>query len=194
MNLPTSRDDSQQEAKRAEVDAISEASSGEGHQYLTFTLGGEMFAAGIMRIKEILEFGQLTPVPMMPEFIRGVLNLRGAVVPVIDLKVRFGGEPNEVTKRTCVVILEVESPDGRQDIGIMVDTVSEVLEIPSTDIEPPPSFGARIRADFIEGMGKVQEKFVIILAVDRVLSVDELAIVSRTANLGPSQLEHASRE
>ena len=180
MNLPANQGHPS-DAKRKEMDAISEASGGEGHQYLTFTLGGEMFAAGIMRIREILEFEQITPVPMMPAFIRGVLNLRGAVVPVIDLKVRFGGEPNEVTKRTCVVILEVATDDGRQDIGIMVDTVSEVLEIPGSDIEPPPSFGARIRADFIEGMGKVNEKFVIILATDRVLSVDELAVVNQAS-------------
>ena len=180
MNLPANQGHPS-DTKRKEMDAISEASGGEGHQYLTFTLGGEMFAAGIMRIREILEFEQITPVPMMPEFIRGVLNVRGSVVPVIDLNVRFGGEPSEVTKRTCVVILEVSTAEGSQEIGIMVDTVSEVLEIPASDIEPPPSFGARIRADFIEGMGKVNERFVIILATDRVLSVDELAMVNQAS-------------
>ena len=148
-------------------------------QYLTFTLRGEMFAIGILNIKEILEYGQLTGVPMMPEFIRGVINLRGSVVPVVDLAARFGGKRSEVTKRSCIVIIEVNGEDGRQDIGVVVDAVSEVLEIPATEIEPPPAFGAKIRADFIQGMGKVDGRFVIILNVDRVLSVDELALVSQ---------------
>ena len=154
-------------------------SQGEEGQYLTFTLGKEMFAIGILNIKEILEYGQLTSVPMMPAFIRGVINLRGAVVPVVDLGARFGGQQSEITKRTCIVIIEVATDDTRQDIGVVVDAVSEVLEIPEEEIEPAPAFGARIRADFIAGMGKVNGKFVIILEVDKVLSVDELAIVSR---------------
>lgn len=115
---------------------------------------------------------------MMPAFIRGVINLRGAVVPVIDLTARFGSRQSEVGRRTCIVIVEMKSgEDGseRQDIGIIVDAVSEVLEIPKSEIEPPPSFGAKIRADFIAGMGKVSGKFVIILNIDRVLSIDELA-------------------
>ena len=148
-------------------------------QYLTFTLRGEMFAIGILNIKEILEYGQLTGVPMMPEFIRGVINLRGSVVPVVDLAARFGGKRSEITKRSCIVIIEVNGEDGRQDIGVVVDAVSEVLEIPATEIEPPPAFGAKIRADFIQGMGKVDGKFVIILNVDRVLSVEELALVGQ---------------
>jgi len=111
----------------------------------------------------------------MPAFIRGVINLRGAVVPVVDLAARFGGKASEVQRRTCIVIVEVEQEDAKLDIGIMVDAVSEVLEIQASDIEPPPSFGAKIRADFIAGMGKVAGKFVIILNIQRVLSVDEMA-------------------
>ena len=137
-----------------------------------------MFAIGILNIKEILEYGQLTPVPMMPEFIRGVINLRGAVVPVVDLGARFGGKQSAITKRTCIVIIEVATEDTRQDIGVVVDAVSEVLEIPAGEIEPAPAFGAKIRADFIAGMGKVNNKFVIILEVNKVLSVDELAMVT----------------
>jgi len=144
-------------------------------QYLTFALSGEMFAVGILHVKEIIEYGNLTEIPMMPAFIRGVINLRGAVVPVIDLSARFGGKTTAVGKRTCIVIIEISEGDLTQDIGIVVDAVSEVLEIPRTEIEPPPSFGAKIRADFIDGMGKVAGKFVIILNIDKVLSVEEIA-------------------
>lgn len=149
-------------------------------QYLTFTLGGEMFAVGILNVKEIIEYGNLTEIPMMPAFIRGVINLRGSVVPVIDLSARFGGKSTEIGRRTCIVIVEVQDDDARHDIGIMVDAVSEVLEIPGSEIEPPPSFGAKIRADFIFGMGKVAGKFVIILEIDRVLSVEEIALLTGT--------------
>ena len=149
-------------------------------QYLTFSLGGEMFAVGILNVKEIIEYGNLTEIPMMPAFIRGVINLRGAVVPVIDLSARFGGKPTEVGRRTCIVIVEVPDEDTRHDIGIIVDAVSEVLEIPASEIEPAPSFGAKIRADFIFGMGKVVGKFVILLDIDKVLSVEEIAMLTST--------------
>ena len=151
----------------------------EQQQYLTFMLGGEVFAIGILAIKEIIEYGQLTEVPRMPASIRGVINLRGAVVPVIDLSARFGKLPTMVGRRTCIVIIEVRSEaDGeevQQVVGVMVDAVNEVLDIPGSEIEPAPNFGAKIRADFIKGMGKVEGKFVIILNADRVLSVDEMA-------------------
>ena len=147
-------------------------------QYLTFMIGGEMFAISILGIKEIIEYGHLTTVPMMPDFIRGVINLRGAVVPVVDLSARFGRAASEVTRRSCIVIIEVESGEEKQDVGVVVDSVSEVLEIPSAEIEPAPSFGARIRADFISGMGKVNGQFVIILDANRVLSVDEMAMLA----------------
>lgn len=155
-------------------------------QYLTFTLGGEMFGVGILNVKEIIEFGNLTEIPMMPPFIRGVINLRGAVVPVIDLAARFGSKTTEVGRRTCIVIVEVSDDEIRHDIGIIVDAVSEVLEIPGSEIEPPPSFGARIRADFIQGMGKVAGKFVILLDITRVLSVEEIAMLTAS---DPSSVE-----
>ncbi|HEX5394436.1 MAG TPA: chemotaxis protein CheW [Rhodocyclaceae bacterium] len=150
----------------------------EQQQYLTFTLGDEMFAIGILSIREIIEYGNLTEVPMTPPFIRGVINLRGAVVPVIDLAIRFGRQPRETTRRTCIVIIEVETEKGRQEMGIVVDAVSEVLEIPSSEIEPPPEFGTRIRNDFIAGMGKVNGNFVVLLDVSRVLSMEEVAVVA----------------
>ncbi len=145
------------------------------HQYLTFMLNSEIFAIGILRIKEIIEYGNLTEVPRMPDFIRGVINLRGAVVPVIDLGSRFGKQASTVSRRTCIVIIEVEHDGTQQVVGVMVDAVNEVLDIPATEIEPAPSFGAKIRADFIRGMGKVDGKFVIILNVDHVLSLDEMS-------------------
>ncbi|KPQ28483.1 MAG: purine-binding chemotaxis protein CheW [Marinobacter excellens HL-55] len=146
--------------------------------FLTFSVDEELFAIEIMKVKEILEYSSLTSVPLMPPFIRGVINLRGSVVPVVDLKVRFGGDKNTPTKRTCFVIVEVPTDNGYQEIGILVDTVSEVLSISSDNVEPPPSFGAKIRADFIQGMGKLNGSFVIILCVDKVLSVEELADIN----------------
>lgn len=158
-------------------------------QYLTFMIGGEMFAISILGIKEIIEYGHLTTVPMMPDFIRGVINLRGAVVPVVDLSARFGRAASEVTRRSCIVIIEVESAEEKQDVGVVVDSVSEVLEIPATEIEPAPSFGARIRADFISGMGKVNGQFVIILNANRVLSVDEMAVLAGAGVTESAQAE-----
>lgn len=161
--------------------AAARAATDAPQQYLTFTLGGEMFALAILNVKEIIEFGTVTEIPMMPKFIRGVINLRGAVVPVIDLSCRFGGSPTQVDRRTCIVIVELDENDGKHDVGIMVDAVSEVLEISSAEIEPPPLFGAKIRTDFIEGMGKIEGRFVIILSVSKVLSSEEMAMLSQAA-------------
>src|ERR1700722_3531942 len=147
------------------------------HQYLTFTLGGELFAIGILCIKEIIEYASLTEVPMMPAAVRGVINLRGAVVPVTDLLLRFGKKSSPVSKRTCIVIIEVMGQGERQDIGIVVDSVDSVLDIPASEIEPPPTFGAGIRTDFIRGMGKVNGRFVILLDVNHVLAADEMDVL-----------------
>lgn len=149
----------------------------EQKQYLTFMLGGEMFAIGILGIKEIIQYAGLTEVPMMPECIRGVINLRGAVVPVMDLAARFGKPAAAITKRTCIVIVEIAAEGERQDMGVVVDAVNAVLEIPASEIEPAPAFGTRIRTDFIEGMGKLNGKFVILLNVNRVLSVEEISVL-----------------
>ncbi|RZI44056.1 purine-binding chemotaxis protein CheW [Herbaspirillum sp. HC18] len=154
-------------------------------QYLTFMLGGETFAIGILHVKEIIEYAGLTEVPMMPECIRGVINLRGAVVPVMDLSSRFGKPSTAITKRTCIVIVEVEANGERQDMGVVVDAVNAVLDIPAADIEPAPAFGARIRTDFIEGMGKVNGKFVILLNVDQVLSSEEIGALAQASLAAP---------
>jgi purine-binding chemotaxis protein CheW len=157
---------------------IREEPVAEVGQYLTFQLGGETFAVGILAIKEILEYVPLTQVPLMPAFIRGVMNLRGAVVPVIDLSLRFGRSRTEIGRRTCIVIIEVMFEEHQQYIGVLVDAVHEVLAIAASDIEPPPQFGSKIRADFIAGMARVEERFVVLLYVDKVLSVDEMAMLS----------------
>lgn len=144
-------------------------------QYLIFTLAGETLAIGILHIKEIIEYGDLTEVPMMPQTVRGVINLRGAVVPVIDLSARFGKRVTAVAKRTCIVIVEMQEGGERHDVGVIVDSVNEVLDIAHSEIEPPPSFGAKIRTDFIAGMGKVGGRFVIILEIGKVLSLENIA-------------------
>jgi len=176
-----------QSASSARKAAVTLPVDNAPQQYLTFTLGGEMFAVAILNVKEIIEYGTVTEIPMMPGFIRGVINLRGAVVPVIDLSCRFGGKSSQVARRTCIVIVELEQEDQKHDIGVMVDAVSEVLEIPRADIEPPPSFGAKIRTDFISGMGKVGGKFVIILDVARVLSVEEIAMLTQIGESSASE-------
>jgi len=150
------------------------AADGQSAQYLTFMLGGEAFGIGIMAVREIIEFAGITEVPMMPESIRGVINLRGAVVPVMDLAARFGRPPSVPGKRTCIVIVELEHDGEHQLTGIVVDAVSAVLDIAAADIEPAPSFGTRIRGDYIAGMGKLNGRFVILLNVQQVLALDGL--------------------
>ena len=148
-------------------------------QYLTFALAQELFAVDIHAVREIIEYGHLTSVPMMPPSILGVINLRGAVVPVIDLGLRFGGSATVIGPRTCIVILEIATGDGLRVIGMVVDAVSEVLELSADQIEPAPSFGNRIRADFIRGMGKVNDRLVVLLDVGRVLSDDEISLLEQ---------------
>lgn len=152
-------------------------------QYLTFTLGGEMFSINILCIKEIIWYANLTEVPMMPACIRGVINLRGAVVPVMDLSARFGKPSTAVTKSSCIVIIEIETHiEGEcQNMGVVVDAVQAVLEIPASEVEPAPTFGSKIRSDFIEGIGKVNGKFVILLNMNRVLSTQEIGAMGQSA-------------
>jgi purine-binding chemotaxis protein CheW len=160
----------------------------EQQQYLTFMLSGETYAIGILRIKEIIQYGQLTEVPRMPDFILGVINLRGAVVPVIDLSARFGKPPTSIGRRNCIIIIEVAIGEETQSVGVMVDTVNAVLEIPACEIEPAPTFGTHIRADFIAGMGKINGKFVIILNIQHVLSMDNMAELAGVGSASATEL------
>jgi purine-binding chemotaxis protein CheW len=144
-------------------------------KYLSFQLGEEVYGIDILTIKEIIEYDNVCKVPMVPEHIRGVINLRGNVVPVIDMAVRLNCTGNEVSKRSCIVILEMTSDGEAIDIGIVVDAVNEVLDITQKDIEPTPSFGVTIEPEFIEGMGRVNETFVVLLNLNKALDIDELA-------------------
>lgn len=161
---------------------VVDVSSDDVNQYLTFILGGETYGVSILVIKEILEYHEPTTVPMMPDFIRGVINLRGSVVPVVDLSLRLGKETTAVEKRTCVVIIEIQHEDERMEIGVVVDAVNEVLDIAPENIESAPNFGAKIRTDFIHGMGKVDEKFVVLLNIDHVLSIEELSMLDQVGS------------
>jgi len=144
-------------------------------QFLTFTLGEEVFAMDIRTVREIIQVGSMTTVPLMPGFVRGVINLRGAVVPVIDLQSRFGRPRATVGKKTCIVIFDATRDGERVELGLLVDAVSEVIDITPEQIEPPPNFGSAVRRDFIQGMGKVGTRFVIILEPDKAFDVTEMA-------------------
>ena len=158
----------------------SEAPEG-ADQFLTFQLGKEVFAMDIRTVREIIQYGPMTTVPLMPDFVRGVINLRGAVVPVIDLHARFGHPVAQIGKKTCIVIFDALREGERVELGLLVDAVSEVIDIPSTQIEPPPSFGSAVRRDFIRGMGKLADRFVIILDPDKAFDVDEMAQLCEAA-------------
>ena len=144
-------------------------------QFLTFQLDRELFGLSIVGIHEIIEYRPPTPVPTMPACVRGVINLRGAVVPVVDLQLRLGGAASQITRRSCIVIVRAEDGAALQAYGLLVDAVSEVLELPLQQIEPAPSFGAGIRRDLLLGMGKLDDRLVILLDRARLLRVDDIA-------------------
>ncbi len=148
------------------------------NQYLTFYVAGEEYAVTILKVTEIIECVSLTHVPGTPPWIRGVLNLRGAVVPVVDLAVKFGLAPTELTRRTCVVMIELEHEEDRLVLGVMADSVHQVVELGPDQIQPPPSFGPRVRVDCIQGMGVSGDAFVVLLDIDRVLSSSEILAAS----------------
>src|SRR6267143_2378653 len=147
-------------------------------QYLTFFLTDEEYAINIQSVKEIIEYTTITRVPKVPEWIRGVINLRGNVVPIVDLTVRFGLEERPVTKTTCIVIVEVEQDSERTVMGVIADAVNQVIDLAPKDIEEPPGFGTRVRLEYLFGMGKLGKKFALILNIDSVLSNTELLTVS----------------
>jgi len=142
-------------------------------QFLTFSLGDEVYATDIHRVREIIQHGPMTTVPQMPRCVRGVINLRGAVVPVMDLRVRFERDPAEIGKKSCIVIFDGEQSGAPMEVGVLVDAVNEVIELDRSLIEPPPAFGAATSRDFIRGMGKVGSRFVIILDPSRALDLSD---------------------
>jgi purine-binding chemotaxis protein CheW len=157
--------------------AAAPAAAEPKEQYLAFLLGSETFAMAVRTIREVIQCEAITPVPLMPGCVRGVINLRGAVVPVLDLAVRLEREPSVIERRTCIVVLEVELPGGTLDLGILVDHVSEVLELREADIEPPPAFGPELRREFLAGMVNLGGRFVLLLDAGRLLEGEALAAI-----------------
>lgn len=156
---------------------MSAAETMETTQYLTFKLDNEVFALDISRVREVLDFTNITRVPRTPAFMRGVINLRGSVVPVVDLRLKFGLSKTEQTVNTCIIITEVTMDNETTIVGALADSVQEVLDLESGNIEPAPKIGIRLNTAFIKGMGKQNDKFIIILNIDEVFSVEELTQV-----------------
>jgi purine-binding chemotaxis protein CheW len=152
--------------------------SGEPTQYLTFVIGEEEYALGILRVREIIQYDVVTRVPRLPPWIRGVINLRGGVVPVIDLARKLGLPPREVTKETCVVITDVEAEGESHRVGVVADSVCQVVDLGPRDIEPVPAFGTKVRVDYLVGMGRAERRFVLILDADKIVTGGELTEAS----------------
>lgn len=150
-------------------------------KYLTFKLAGEEYGVGILKVKEIIGMMPITSVPRTPEFVKGVINLRGKVIPIVDLRLKFAMEPISCSDRTCIIVVEIESNDTIIQIGIVVDEVSEVLNIKREAIEATPEFGARLNTEYILGMAKVEGGVKILLNIDRVLSTEEIEDFEKVA-------------
>ncbi len=146
-------------------------------QYLTFTLDRELYAMDIAKVREVLEYTDITRVPRTPEFMRGVINVRGRAVPVVDMRLKFGLSKTTQTVNTCIIITEVDVDGEATVLGALADSVQEVFDLEPDQIEPAPRLGARIRTEFIEGMGKQGDEFIIILNIDKIFSAEELSIV-----------------
>lgn len=149
-------------------------------KYLTFSLAEEEYGIGILKIKEIIGMMPITTVPQTPEFVKGVINLRGKVIPVIDLRLRFGMDAIDYTERTCIIVVEIMGQNSTVQIGIVVDTVSEVLNVKNEEIEDTPAFGTKLDTEYILGMAKVEGGVKILLDIDRVLNTGEIAAIEST--------------
>lgn len=160
--------------------AVGAAKDRDG-KYLTFSLADEDYGIGIRKIKEIIGMQPITSIPQTPEYVKGVINLRGTIVPVLDLRRRFSIEPGEYTERTCIVVVEVDHEKGKVQIGIVVDSVSEVMNMKSEEIDDTPTFGAKLNTDYILGMAKIEGGVKILLDIDRVLSCKEIAMLKKSA-------------
>ena len=163
------------------LDRAVKAMADKEGKYLTFTLADEEYGIGILKIKEIIGMLPITSVPQTPEFVKGVVNLRGKVIPVMDLRLRFGMSSIDYTERTCIIVVEIASSSGTILVGIVVDAVSEVLNIKGDDIEKTPTFGTRLNTDYILGMAKMEGGVKILLDIDQVLGSDELSLLSEAA-------------
>ncbi|MCP4756377.1 MAG: chemotaxis protein CheW [Proteobacteria bacterium] len=160
---------------------MAEQKLSETGQYLTFKLENETFALDIAKVREVLEFSRVTKVPQTPEMMIGVINLRGSVVPVIDLRLKFDMGKSERTVNTCIIIIEITIDEEVTMIGALVDSVQEVMDLDSDHIEPPPKIGTKLNTEFIKGMGKHNGQFIIILDIQKVFTADELILVQETS-------------
>jgi purine-binding chemotaxis protein CheW len=175
-----------------EAHGVNPASVLEGGKFLTFLMANEKYGLEILKVREIMGMMDVTSIPTTPAFIRGVINLRGKVIPVVDLRLKFGIEAKEDTQRTCIIVVHLTHTAQEMIVGIIVDEVSEVLDIDQNQIEPPPSFGANIRTDFILGMGKVDQKVMTLLDIDRVLTEQEVALAENSAEKTGHQLDKSN--
>ncbi len=158
---------------------MAETNSIETNQYLTFKLEDEVFGLAIGKVREVLDFTTITKVPRTPEYMRGVINLRGSVVPVVDLHLKFGLAQTEKTVNTCIIIVEISMEGEITVLGALADSVQEVVELEPEQIEPAPKIGTKLNTEFIKGMGKREDQFIILLDIDKVFSSDELSLVQR---------------
>ena len=156
------------------IDQAVKAMADREGKYLTFTLADEAYGIGILKIREIIGMMPITSVPLTPPFVKGVINLRGKVIPVVDLRLRFDMEAAEYSERTCIIVVEIEGQAGTIQIGILVDAVSEVLNIKAEDIEETPAFGVKLHTEYILGMAKMEGSVKILLDIDRVLNSEEV--------------------
>ena len=163
-------------------------------QYLTFFIAGEEYAANILKVREVIEYDTLTAVPNTPVWIRGVVNLRGSVVPVVDLGVKFGLPASAISRFSCIVITEVDSDDEKLTLGVLADSVSRVIEFSQNEIEEPPAFGTRVKIEYLLGLGAIGKKFCQILDIDKVLSADELLAVTDSLETSVSDAENSQSE
>jgi purine-binding chemotaxis protein CheW len=159
------------------------------NQYLTFTLDNEQYAIGVSKVREVLEHTKITKLPRTAEFMKGIINLRGAGVPVIDLRLKFGLQETPITKDTSIIVMEVESQDGTVVVGALADSVHEVIEIDEKSVEPAPRFGTRLAAEFIKGVGKKDDLFIIILDIDRIFNAEDISVISASKDAAAAEVE-----
>ncbi len=164
----------------AAADLRNEKTNTREGKYLTFNLADEEYGIGILKVKEIIGMITITAVPQTPSHVKGVINLRGKVIPVIDLRLKFGLPAMDYTERTCIIVMEISKDDGHILIGILVDSVSEVLNIKGADIEDTPNFGTNLNTDYIMGMAKAGGKIKILLDIDKVMNADDVAALEKT--------------
>ncbi|MDY6988833.1 MAG: chemotaxis protein CheW [Thermodesulfobacteriota bacterium] len=166
---------------REDLEVTGQAPADREGKYLTFALDNEEYGIGILKIREIIGMMPVTPIPQAPDYVKGVINLRGKVIPVIDLRVKFGMEATDYTERTCIIVAEINGQAGTVLIGTVVDSVSEVLNINGDDIEDTPTFGAKLKIDYILGMAKTENNVTILIDMHRVLSPEEVMCIEGSA-------------